>query len=342
MIGPSRDTKGGMTTVVNNYFEYGLENHVELKYIESINDKNLINKFLKEKKGFIEYLFNVKKYDIVHIHMASRRSTFRKIKYIKIAKKYNKKVILHIHGGGFKKFYDEECNLKKQKYIKKYLNYCDKVIVLSEEWKKYFEKLFAKEKITIVYNGVNIPKDYNKDINNKKILFLGRLVKEKGIYELIESIKDLTKEYKDIQLYIGGDGDLEKLKELVKEQKLENNIIFLGWIDTKTKEKYLKGCSFFILPSYFEAMPVSLLEAMAYKSIVIATNVGGIPQIITNNTNGILIKEKNNTAISNSIRILLNDSSRRKEFSENARKTIEKNFDILKTISEIVNIYNNW
>ena len=101
MIGPARDVKGGMTTVVDNYYKVGLDKKVELKYIESCNDKNIIFKFFKEIKGIVEYRINIKKYDIVHIHMASRRSTFRKIKYIKVAKKFHKKVIVHIHGGGY-------------------------------------------------------------------------------------------------------------------------------------------------------------------------------------------------------------------------------------------------
>ena len=109
MLGPARTVKGGMTSVVDNYFNYGLNQKVDLKYIETINDKNKFLKALKEIKGKIEFLTNVKKYDIIHIHMASRRSTFRKGKYVRIAKKFNKKVILHIHGAEYKIFFNE-CN----------------------------------------------------------------------------------------------------------------------------------------------------------------------------------------------------------------------------------------
>lgn len=86
MLGPARDVKGGMTSVIDNYFEYGLDKKVDLKYIETVNDKNKFSKLLKEIKGKCEFLHEIPKSDIVHIHMASRRSTFRKIKYIKIIK----------------------------------------------------------------------------------------------------------------------------------------------------------------------------------------------------------------------------------------------------------------
>ena len=87
MIGPARSVKGGMTSVVDNYFKYGLDKEVDLKYIETVNDKNKVLKLSKIIKGYIEYISNIKKYDVIHIHMASRRSTFRKGKYIRIAKR---------------------------------------------------------------------------------------------------------------------------------------------------------------------------------------------------------------------------------------------------------------
>ena len=80
MIGPARTVKGGMTTVVDNYFNYGLDKKVNLKYIETINDSNKVSKLFKEIKGMNEFKKYINQYDVVHIHMASRRSTFRKIR----------------------------------------------------------------------------------------------------------------------------------------------------------------------------------------------------------------------------------------------------------------------
>ena len=136
MLGPARDVKGGMTSVVDNYYEYGLDKKVELKYIETINDKSKISKFISEKRGYKEFKKVIDKFDIVHIHMASRRSTFRKGKYVKIAKNKGKKVIIHLHGAEFKVFINE-CNFKQRQYVEEILNLADRIIVLSEEWKEY-------------------------------------------------------------------------------------------------------------------------------------------------------------------------------------------------------------
>lgn len=341
MVGPARSVKGGMTTVVDNYFEYGLSEKIELKYIESCNDKNKILKFIQEIKGLNEFKKNIKKYDIVHIHMASRRSTYRKIKYIQIAKKYNKKVILHIHGGGFSKFYDEECNDRQKEYIKNNLNKADKIIVLSEEWKKYFTKLIKENKLEILYNGVKVPEEYDKDLSNKNILFLGRINEQKGIYDLIKAIKIIKEKYPDVCLYVGGTGEENRIQKSVNELQLEDNVKMLGWINNEQKDKILKKCAIFVLPSYFEAMPMSILEAMSYYCVTLSTNVGSIPKVIQNNENGILVKPGDIKNISDMINYLFENKETMSKISSNARTTIEKKYNIKKNVNKLLNIYMN-
>ena len=284
MLGPARTVKGGMTSVVDNYFNYGLNQKVDLKYIETINDKNKFLYFLKEIKGKIEFLTNVKKYDIIHIHMASRRSTFRKGKYVRIAKKFNKKVILHIHGAEYKIFFNE-CNEKQKKYVIKTLNLADKIIVLSEEWKEYFSKLVNPQKIVVIYNSIVLPEDLKKDLETQNLLFLGRFGKRKGIYDLIEVVSKLIVNYPNLKLYAGGDGEIEKVEAMIKNKNMEKNVQLLGWVTGREKERILKEASFYVLPSYNEGMPMSLIEGMAYKNVCISTDVGGIPKVINNNVN---------------------------------------------------------
>lgn len=339
MIGPARDVKGGMTTVVDNYYKYGLNKQIELKYIETINDKGKIHKFLKERKGFFEFKKCIKNYDVVHIHMASKRSTFRKSKYVRIAKKHNKKVIIHLHGGAFKEFFSK-CNIKQQQYIKETFNLADKIIVLSEEWGEYIEKLVEdKKKITIIYNSIIIPNDFDKDVDTQSFLFLGRIEESKGIYDLLDVFKKVINKFPEVHLYIGGNGEKNKLEKIIKEDKLEKNVSYIGWIEGKEKEEYLKKCSIYCLPSYNEGMPMSVLEAMAYKNIVITTDVGGIPKVITNNLNGFLIKPGDKEKLLQTIKKILSDTQLRKRISVNARKTVIEKFDINNNINKLIDLY---
>lgn len=340
MLGPARTVKGGMSSVVNNYFEYGLDKKIDLRYIETINDKNKLLKAFKEIKGKIEFLFNVKKYDIIHIHMASRRSTFRKGKYVRIAKKYNKKVIVHIHGAEYKIFFNE-CNEKQKKFVIDTLKLADKVIVLSEEWKEYFSQLVNPDKIIVIYNAILIPDDFQKNLKVQKLIFLGRFGNRKGIYDLLEIFPRLITNYPNIELYAAGDGEIEKVEQIVKTNNIEKNVHLLGWIQGNEKEKVLKEGSFFVLPSYNEGMPMSLIEGMAYKNICISTNVGGIPKVINNNVNGIIIEPGDREALYQSLELLLRDSELRKKLSNNARKTVEEKFNIEKNIKILIKLYQD-
>lgn len=342
MLGPARNVKGGMTSVVDNYYEYGLDKKVELKYIETINDKSKISKFISEKKGYSEFKKYIDKYDIVHIHMASRRSTFRKGKYVKIAKKRGKKVIIHLHGAEFKVFMNE-CNFKQKQKVKEILNLADFIIVLSEEWKEYVKTLIRdKDKIVIIHNAIIIPKDFEKNLDTQKILFLGRIGKRKGIYDLIYVLKNIIDKYPKVHLYVGGDGEVETLKKIIKDNKLIDNVSYIGWISGKEKEKYLKECSFFCLPSYNEGMPMALIEGMAYKNVSISTNVGGIPRLIEDGVNGFCIEPGDKERLQQILEELLNDKNKaeREQISIKARETIMNKFDIKKNIEQLLKIYD--
>ena len=339
MIGPARDVKGGMTSVIDSYYDCGLDKKIDLKYIETINDKNILCKICKMIKGYIEFNRYINKCDILHIHMASRLSSFRKGIYVRKAKKYNKKVIIHIHGAEYKVFYEKECNCQKRKYIIKTLDLADKIIVLSEEWKDYFSKLTNNSKIEILYNAIKIPDDFKKNLETQKALFLGRLGKRKGIYDLIEVSKDIIKKYPKFHLYIGGDGEVETVKTIITKQKLNKNIHYIGWIKDKEKERYLKECSIYILPSYNEGMPMSLIEGMSYKNISISTKVGGIYKVIENEENGLLIEPGNNEELYNAIDKVLSNRQLRIKLSKNARKTVDETFNIEKNIKKLLDLY---
>lgn len=339
MIGPARSVKGGMTTVVDGYYDGGLNNKVNLKYIETVNDKNAFSKIIKMIKGFFQFLFYVNKYDIIHVHMASRLSTFRKGLYVRIANSKKKKIIIHIHGAEYKIFYEQECNEKKKKYIRNTLKLATKIIVLSEEWEDYFKTLVDKEKIIVLYNAIILPKDFKKNVNSNKILFLGRIGQRKGIYDLLVVFEKLIQKHQDIKLYIGGDGEVEKLQKIIKEKRLNKNVEYIGWTSGKKKDQYLRESSIYILPSYNEGMPMSVLEGMAYKNITISTNVGGIPKVINNMKNGILLKPGDIKSMYKYINMILEDDNLRKKLSINGRDTIEKNFNVNENINTLIKIY---
>ena len=138
--------------------------------------------------------------------------------------------------------------MNKKKYVKKTLELSDKIIVLSEEWKEYFKKLVNESKIIVLYNAIVIPNEFKKDFESKNILFLGRIGERKGIFDLLKVIKELINDYQDIKLYVGGDGEVERLKKFILDNKLEKNVEYIGYytpnsetfklLDKKTQSTY--------------------------------------------------------------------------------------------------------
>lgn len=339
MIGPNRDVQGGISSVVNNYYDAGLGDNLNLKYIGTMKDGSKINKLIIAIKSYIEFKNIIAKYDLVHIHMSSRASFYRKAIFIKLAKKYNKKIIIHMHGSEFAKFYNDECNIQKQKYIKQIFGYADKVIALSEEWEIFLSKICSREKIEVVYNSVILPQKMEKNYSQKSILFLGRLGKRKGTYDLLEVIPKVLKKHPSAKFYLGGDGDLEKVSKICQEKGIEKNVYILGWIKGNDKIELLNSCNIYILPSYNEGMPMSLLEAMSYGNAVISTYVGGIPKVIKNNFNGLLFEAGSTEEMYECIDSILSDECHRKMLGNNAYNTIKEKFDINKNIETLIKIY---
>lgn len=338
MIGPSRNVKGGMTTVVNNYFNYGLNKKVDLRYIETCGNGNFLYKVLKEIKGKVQFIRCYKKYDIIHIHMASRRSTYRKIKYAILAKKAGKKVVFHIHGGGFINFYNNECKSSKKKYIISILKKANKIITLSDEMKSFLvSKKIEPSKIIIINNGVFVPKKNKKEKNNNYV-FLGRITENKGIFDLINVVKKVIVMYPDFKLLICGSGENQRLCALIDKYKLKNNVEFIGWINGNQRDQILKKSSYFILPSYFEAMPMSLLEAMAYQVVPIATNVGSISTIIKDDNIGYIYEAKDNEKL---YKIILEAKNNNKfaTMSDNCYQIVKKQYNIEENINSVMKIY---
>lgn len=340
MIGAARNMKGGISTVINSYYETGLDELVDLEYVETLVEGNNLKKIIFGLKAVIKYLFIIKNYDIIHIHMASRGSFFRKSIFVLIAKIFKKKIILHIHGAEFMVFYKNECIKIIKKYVIFIFNIADKIIALSDQWKSNLTEIVDNNKIVVIRNSILIPKvNENKDYSEANILFLGRIGERKGIYDLINVIEKIVKQGYRFKLKLAGDGDIEKVREICKSKNISRYIDTVGWINGDDKIKLLKESTIFVLPSYNEGLPMSILEAMSYSIPVIATNVGGIPEVVSNKINGYIIKAGDIKNLEESLIRLIEDKNLRCKMGNNAKETISDNFNLERIIKIIVRLY---
>ena len=307
IVGPSSvRSKGGMATVIEEIQnDKVLREKYEIEVFESYIDGNRFIRFLFAIYAFIKFCLTKRNYDLYHVHMASRGSTFRKGHYIDAIKKWNKKVILHIHGAQYLIFYDEITE-KQQKRVVEILKKSDLVLALSQDWKDKFDKRFGLTNCCVLENGINVERFISAiqdpELHQRAFLMLGRLGQRKGTYDLVEAIDTVRKTIPDIKCYLAGDGDVERVRELVKFKSLENNIEVVGWANFDKKLELLSSVAVVVLPSYNEGLPIAILEAMSYHHPIISTPVGGIPEVVTHGENGILVSPGNSQEIADAIK----------------------------------------
>ena len=207
-----------------------------------------------------------------------------------------------------------------RKYITNVINSIrgfDYFVVVSKELQEFYNNKIGSVKCVYIPNVIdNMPKSETK-LKDNNIINIGRLEEEKAQSELIDIVKDVSKEIDDIKLYLIGDGSLRsELEKKVKNNNLENNVIFTGFISKNDMEKYLINSKLFVMTSYTESFGLVLIEAMSYKVPCIAyDSASGAKQLLKDN-NGILVKGRNKKKMTEEIIKLLKDDKTIKKYSE--------------------------
>lgn len=316
MVGVKRDTPGGMASVINSYFRY----IDKLQYITSWKLASMSVKVWYALSSIIQFtlslIFN-RNIKIVHIQGAANASFSRKAVFVNIARLFGKRIIMHQHACDFVEYYDNHHN---KEWITRTINYCDRLIVLSQWWKEYFTSIgVAEEKIVILNNIVTPPTTPIVRTSNDKIrlLFLGEIGKRKGIYDLLQAISN-ERDYfaQHIELHIGGNLEEEKLQAFICHHNLSDFVTFMGWVSGNKKTECLEWAHIYILPSYNEGLPIGILEAMSYRMPIISTPVGGIPEVVEPYQNGILVQPGNHKEISSALHYFIDNPDLISQYGE--------------------------
>ena len=232
------------------------------------------------------------------------------------------------------------------------LKNCKRIIATSDLYvdNSPYLKSF-KNKISIVSPGVDLNIFNNKikkgffKSRNKKIVFIAQLDKthhHKGLNYLLASIKEIVKEIPNIHLYVCGKGDnLPIYKEIVKKLKIETNVSFLGFVPDEDLPKIYRDADLLVLPSYnsAEGFGMVLAEANACGTPIIGSKIGGIPVVIENEYNGLLVPPKDIKELSKAIQRVLNDEKFAEKLSQNGIKKAKENWDWDKLAEKTLEVY---
>lgn len=339
MIGPDRSVHGGVSGVVNNYYDAGLDKLIDLHYIGTMVDGSKWAKLVCAAKAYFRFLILLPRYDIVHVNMASDSSYYRKSVFVRTAGMFHKKIVIHQHGGNFPEFYGKELSDAGRRRVKKVLSMGDAFLVLGTAWKDFFGSIIGADRITVLPNSIRVSAVGTKQYGVNKILFLGRLCKAKGIGELLTVMPKLREKFPDVHLYLGGIWEDEELKS--QALPLKEYVTDLGWVSGSAKQRLLQECDIFVLPSYFEGQPVSILEAMAHACGIVASKTGGIPDMIIEGETGILTRPQDTQTLEEGLCRLLAEPELCRRLGESARSKVAREFSVEDNIKRLLAVYES-
>lgn len=281
--------------------------------------------------------------DIVHIQTNSGFGFYEKSWIAFLAKILGRRTLLHVHGGNFREFYKNSSRLMK-KVIRKSAEINDGIITASPQMRDNFLYVgIPQEKISLIGNAVNLPNIFKKYQLKQEItiLFLTRIVLAKGIIELIKAVNTLYESHKNIRLRIVGVEEVETCNVIEFLKSIDNPtyIKYIGPVSEEQKCIEFQNSDIFAFPTHIEDQSYAVMEAMSYGLPCVASNVGGVPSLIEDGKNGILVIPKNVESLYNALNKLLNYPSLQREYGLAARKTIESGFTWNIRAKEIKSLY---
>jgi glycosyltransferase involved in cell wall biosynthesis len=328
MVGTALEGKGGVAAVVSVLRQHGLFEREGVRYVATHREGSKAVKASGAVSGFWHTLLACFSQHpaVVHVHAASRASFVRKSIVLLIARTAGCKTIFHLHGGGFRQFATVEAGSLMRRWIRHTLEASSVVITLSDGWAGFVRGFAPNARVSVVPNSVPVPSPSSRQPEPGRILFLGRLEAAKGVFELLGAGARLAARYPELRLVFGGEGDAEALRKKAAALGIGDRIECPGWIGPRERDEQLARASVFCLPSHAEGLPMSMLEAMAVGTAVVASSVGGIPETIADGDNGLLVPPRDEEALAGALEQVLGDETLRARLARNARVTIEQHY----------------
>lgn len=320
VVGTSPEGRGGVASVIASH----------RRMMESFNfikihvDSPL--KFVLPLTGIIKSLrFVSRRYKVAHIHSSSYSDFYRSSLFVILFKALGKKVIMHMHGANFDRFYGEG-----RAYVRKIFRMSDEVLAVSSYYADFMRSHHLNDNVKCLHNGIAGREQDAAPVSPMgdgvaNLSYFGAIDDRKGVFDVLEAIGEERDYFAGkIRFRIGGIGNLQKFNSIIEKYGLQEIVEYLGWIDPAGKERLLASTDVFVHPSRSESFGISILEAMDFGLPIITTNVGGIPDLVTDGVNGIVVAPGDKPRIREAIIKLTNDPSLRSELGANSKLAAKK------------------
>lgn len=347
VCGPHRDAISGVSTHVNLLLESALAEDFELAHFQvgsEGREEGPLGRWLRLAASpfalFATILF--RHVSVVHLNTSlNARAYWRDLAYLLVAKLLRARVLYQVHGGALPQRFLGRSPLAGA-FLRWTLGLPDLVVVLAKVELEAYRAFVPRQQVVAVPNGIDcrpfarVPTVRSRGEHPLRLVYVGRLAREKGLYETLQGMRIARELGVDVHLLLGGDGpEAAGLARSVRMLGLSGRVTFVGPVFGEQKVKLLAGSDVSILPSYAEGLPYALLEAMAAGIPVLATPVGAIPDVVTHGIHGLLVKPRDGFAIAEAIASLARDRERLSWMSRACRRRVLAAFSIERVAAEL-------
>lgn len=365
MVGPLPPQIGGVEFFVEALLKSSLRDRFPIRHLDISKPKSRQHKQFDSPSGyarsfrrdikltlfsfaysiyhFARYLCIIPRREIgiVHLHTSSYMSFWEKCLYLDLAKLLGVKVVLHVHGSSFDQFIVAS-KPRIRRLILSHLNRCDCVVALSETWYKFFTSYLPAAKVAQVENGIDLSIYKNLQTTPSAtplVVFLGEICARKGIYDLLPALQNVFAAIPEARARFIGPGEIDQARMKTEELGIADKIDFSGPRWGREKAELIAAGWCLVLPSYAEVMPLVILEGFAARLPVIATFVGGIPDVVQEGVNGFLVHAGDVDNLRAAILRILMDADLRQRMAASNEQAAWEHYDIGVCAGKVGDIY---
>lgn len=299
MLGTSPATWGGIAAVVQTYIAGGLFGLARVEYVATHIDGSRRAKAAQFARaiGRTVRLLLGGRVALVHAHVSSSASFWRKSLLLALARARGVPTLFHLHSGGFSQWVAARAASPLLAWwIRRTIESSSAVVALSGASECWLRGFAPRARVSVLGNPVAVPagppvyEQRPPAPGPGKVLFLGWIYDFKGCYDLLRAWVLFRQRCPGWRLVVGGKGEVDRFLHEAEALGVREDLDFLGWVSGEAKERALREADVFVLPSYREGMPVSVLEAMAYGVPVLTTPVGGVPEMMRADEHGLWVE----------------------------------------------------
>jgi len=335
VIAPGHGGRGGIDSVVRLHGCTDLWQDT-CSMLSTYDDRGACYKIWAALRAYITAPLAIARAQIVHIHLAGETSFLRKLPLLGLSAALGKPIILHVHAHGEESLFRKTPHWAWRFAFRK----AQRVIALSPSWAAIIRRHTQHPGVVVVPNPVKRFPPAARDAGlPPRILYVGKLELRKGFDTLIAAAAIVLRSRPDAEFWFSGHGDLPGAEALARTLGISDRVHLLGWLNSEQLEEIYDLAHIFCLPSHNEGVPMSVLEAMSHGLPVVCTPVGGIPDVVAHEFNGLFVTPGDVKGVAAAILRLLQQPGLASSLASSGRSTVQAICSIDVVTGQLKTIY---